>query len=312
MTYKQLEALYWIAQLGGFAQAARRLHTTQSAISKRIAELEQFFDVVLFDRSQRSARLTEKGEELFLLAHKLLSSRDSAIEQFARPEVIQRRLRIGITELTAMTWLSTLIERVESRYPKLVIEPRVDNSPALREAVLTNELDLAFVPQAVADARAPGVEVGAVNHAWMCKPGLLDAGRRWRLHEIAQHRLLVQGNRSGTGQFYDTWVREAGASPVETIAVGNLIAIIGLVVAGLGISYLPRACVGPLVQAGSLAQLVVTPALPRVKYVALNLPGQHSAVLTSVIAMAQECCDFRTMFGGALDSAMRLGSTHTG
>ena len=26
MTFKQLEALYWIAQLGGFAQAASRLH----------------------------------------------------------------------------------------------------------------------------------------------------------------------------------------------------------------------------------------------------------------------------------------------
>ena len=100
MTFKQLEALYWIAQLGGFAQAAARLHASQSAISKRIHELEQHFAIELFDRNQRSARLTEKGEELFLLSKKLLEHRDAAVEQFSGPEVTQRRLRIGTNPKT--------------------------------------------------------------------------------------------------------------------------------------------------------------------------------------------------------------------
>ena len=34
-TFKQLEALYWVGTLSGFAHAADRLNTTQSAISKR-------------------------------------------------------------------------------------------------------------------------------------------------------------------------------------------------------------------------------------------------------------------------------------
>jgi DNA-binding transcriptional LysR family regulator len=74
MTFKQLEALYWIAKLGGFAQAANQLHTSQSAVSKRVHELELLFDTELFDRSQRTARLTEKGEEMFVLASRLLCS----------------------------------------------------------------------------------------------------------------------------------------------------------------------------------------------------------------------------------------------
>ena len=58
-TYKQLEALYWIAELGGFAAAARKLNTTQSAISKRVQELER--REVFFHFS--SARLTWESEE---------------------------------------------------------------------------------------------------------------------------------------------------------------------------------------------------------------------------------------------------------
>ena len=89
ITFKQLEALYWSARHGGFAQAAAQLDTSHSAISKRVRELEQLFDTELFDRSQRTARLTEKGEEMFVLAGRLLEQRDSAVEQFGKPEVME-------------------------------------------------------------------------------------------------------------------------------------------------------------------------------------------------------------------------------
>src|SRR6185437_2713914 len=64
ITLKQVEALYWIAELGSFEAAALRLNTTQSAISKRIQELESRFDLEIFDRSRRTACLTPKGEEI--------------------------------------------------------------------------------------------------------------------------------------------------------------------------------------------------------------------------------------------------------
>jgi len=62
MTFKQLEAVFWIVKAGGFSQAAVRLHTSQAAVSKRVQELESSFDIQIFDRSGRSARLTERGE----------------------------------------------------------------------------------------------------------------------------------------------------------------------------------------------------------------------------------------------------------
>lgn len=51
LTFKQIEALYWTVRLGTFSASAQKLHTTQSAITKRIQELEADFDVALFDRS---------------------------------------------------------------------------------------------------------------------------------------------------------------------------------------------------------------------------------------------------------------------
>ncbi|HVR50556.1 MAG TPA: LysR family transcriptional regulator [Pseudorhodoferax sp.] len=298
MTFKQLEALYWIGELGSFALAAQKLHTSQSAVSKRVHELELAFDTPLFDRSLRSARLTDKGEEMFMLAKGLLAQRDAAVEQFGRAEVIERRVRIGVTELTAMTWLPRWVELIQVHYPKLTLEPDVDSSVNLREKVLADELDLVVVPDAFADSRIPSKPVGRVESAWMCKPGLVEAGRRIRLHELATHQLLLQGSRSGTGLLYDSWMKNLGVQPAKPIVVHNLVALIGLTVSGLGVSYLPRQTLAPMLQSGLLAVLEVTPALPVVPYVAMYKGEHRSALLASVVMLAQECCDFSRMFQG--------------
>jgi DNA-binding transcriptional LysR family regulator len=298
MTFKQLEALYWIGELGSFALAAHKLHTSQSAVSKRVHELELAFDTELFDRSQRSARLTEKGEEMFLLAKGLLDQRNAAIEQFGRAEVVARRVRMGVTELTAMTWLPRWVELIQVHYPQVALEPDVDSSVNLREKVLADELDLVVVPDAFADTRIPSKRVGLVESAWMCKPGLVEAGRRIRLHELAQHQLLLQGARSGTGLLYDSWMKNLGVQPAKPIVVHNLVALIGLTISGLGVSYLPRAAVAPMVEGGLLAVLDVTPALPPVPYVAMYKGEHRSSLLASVVMLAQESCDFSRMFQG--------------
>ncbi|QFZ81352.1 LysR family transcriptional regulator [Variovorax paradoxus] len=296
MTFKQLEALYWIARLGGFAQAANQLHTSQSAISKRVHELEQLFDTELFDRSQRTARLTDKGEEMFVLAKKLLDQRDAAVEQFGKPGVVERRIRIGVTELTAMTWLPRLVGLIQQHYPKVILEPDVDDSLQLRDKLLADELDVVIVPHTFADARMQSKVIGRVKSAWMCKPGVVQSTGTVRLHDLARHRMLVQGNNSGTGRAYDAWMKDQGVQPAHAIVVSNLVALTGLAVSGLGVSYLPRECLAPLVDAGMLEVIDVTPALPVVRYVAMHKGEHRSALTSSIVMLAQECCDFTRMF----------------
>lgn len=296
MTFKQLEALYWIARLGGFSQAAQKLHTSQSAVSKRVHELETVFDTELFDRSQRSARLTEKGEEMFVLAKKLLEQRDAAVEQFSKLEVIERRVRIGVTEITAMTWLPRLVELIQQYYPKVTIEPDVDASVNLREKLLADELDLILVPDAFAETRLPTKVIGQFESAWMCKPGLIESDKMFRLHELATHRLLLQGSKSGAGMVYNSWMKAMGVQPTNTIVINNLVALIGLAASGLGIAYLPRKCLSPMLAEGVLTVIPCTPALPVVTYVAMYKGEHRSTLISSIVMLAQECCDFTHMF----------------
>lgn len=296
MTFKQLEAIYWVVRLGGFSAAASRLHTTQSAISKRIQELEDSFGTPLFDRTLRTARLTDKGEEMLQVASRLLVQRDAAVESFSRPEVMQRRLRLGVTELTAMTWLPRLVRQIQETYPKVIIEPDVDLSMSLRDKLLADEVDMIVVPDAFQDERFVATRAGSVASSWMCRPGLLDHSVPLPVQELALQRVLVQGDRSGTGILYNNWLQSLGIDMPSTVVSNNMIALIGMAVAGLGISYLPRQCLQPLVDNGSLVALDVEPALPQVNYMTMHRSELHSPLISAITAMVEGCCDFSQMF----------------
>ncbi|NPC59140.1 LysR family transcriptional regulator [Caenimonas soli] len=71
MNTRFLETFLWVAKLGSFRAAAEKLHTTQGAVSGRVAELEKMFGVALFDRENRNA-LTQRGIELMPYAERMI------------------------------------------------------------------------------------------------------------------------------------------------------------------------------------------------------------------------------------------------
>ena len=74
MTLEQLQYFVVIVETGTFLGAAEELHLSQSSLSKSIQRMERELNVVLFDRSGRSARLTEAGHQFYNDAKNVLSA----------------------------------------------------------------------------------------------------------------------------------------------------------------------------------------------------------------------------------------------
>src|SRR4051794_34382146 len=266
ITFKQIEALHWIVKLGSFERAAAKLNTTQSAISKRVLELEASTGEVLFDRSQRSARLTEKGEHLLMLSRDILALYERMLDLKNSGEGPARRLRIGVTELSAMTWLPRLVTALRQSFPSLTIEPEVDLSRNLHDRVVEDSIDLIVIPEIWSDRDVTAVRLAEVPNAWMARPGLVTVGPSLAMQELAQYPVFLQGRQSGTGIFYGKWLRSEGIEFQRALTSDSLMAIVGLTVAGLGVSYLPCQCFQPLVEQGKLEIVPTDPALPPVPY----------------------------------------------
>ncbi|CAD9223461.1 Transcriptional regulator, LysR family [Burkholderia cenocepacia] len=295
LTFKQMEALYWIVQLGSFDAAATRLNTTQSAVSKRIQELERAFDLTVFDRAHRSARLTDKGAELFDHAKALLEQRDRVVERMSSKEALVRHVRIGVTELTALTWLPRLIAAIQAAYPRVHVEAEVDLTATLRDRLAADTIDLIVVPQIHATDAFTATVVGEVDNAWMCAAGFMPTSRAaLALTDIARFPLILQGNLSGTGHLYTRFLQEHGVAIQRVLSSNSLLAQIGLTLSGLGISYLPKACVAHLVACDALEIVRTQPALPPVRYVALHRAERAQSLTAEIVRLAAQACDFST------------------
>ncbi len=294
LTFKQMEALYWIVKLGSFEAAAARLNTTQSAVSKRIQELERSFEIAVFDRANRSARLTENGSTLYEHACELLAQRDRAVERISSKEALVRQIRIGVTELTALTWLPRLIAAIQAEYPKVTVEAEVDLNATLRERLAAATVDVIIVPRTHEHEPFASTAVGEVDNAWMCAPGLAPRRRRIPLAELAQFPLILQGGLSGTGHVYSRFLEAHGVALQKTLASSSLLAQIGLAQSGLGITYLPKACLARTLERGALVEIATTPALPPIRYLAMHRAEQTHSLSAAVARLAARACDFRS------------------
>src|SRR5690606_5507302 len=175
LTFKQIEALYWVVQLGGFSKAAEKLNTTQSAITKRIQELESDFDVQIFDRGGQKALLTRKGQQILDLAAQLLSQRDLMLTKIKGFHTFSGVLRLGITEITAMTWLPDMIQQLRLLFPKLIVSPKIGMAAELQQHLLGGQLDMAMLH---GELRHPSLEsqsLATVPFAWVGSPRLVSA-----------------------------------------------------------------------------------------------------------------------------------------
>jgi DNA-binding transcriptional LysR family regulator len=294
ITLKQLEALHWIAELGTFERAAAKLNTTQSAISKRIQELETATSIAVFDRTQRGARLTEEGASLLAIGQEMLGLRERIFSLKGAQESPARRLRMGVTELTALTWLPALVSELRTGYPRIRFEPEVDLSRNLFERLLNGSMDLIVIPEAFGDRRVSALRLAEVQNSWMASPDLVPGDRTLTLEELGAYTILSQGAQSGSGVYLDRWLRSRGASFSRVLSSNSLVALVGLTLAGIGVSYLPRRCYQPLVETGKLRVISTRPLLPPVPYAAMYCNDQHAAFNARIAALAQAVCDFST------------------
>lgn len=292
LNLRQIEALYWIAKLGTFERAASKLHTTQSAISKRIQELESAAGLPLFDRSQRGARLTAKGEQLLALGAEMLALQQRILDLKHTHDMPARRLRIGVTELSALTWLPRLVAAVRSTYPTVTIEPEIDMSRDLYDRLQDDRLDLIIIPNAFSDPQITAELLTENTNAWMASPKLVETQHTLSLSELAEYTILIQGSRSGSGLYVSRWMQSEGVIFPKVLSCDSLIALLGLTVAGIGITYLPKLCFEPLVKEGKLTIVPTNPALPPIPYAAMYRNDRPSSFISTIAKIAASNCDF--------------------
>ncbi|WP_406868863.1 LysR family transcriptional regulator [Paraburkholderia fungorum] len=303
ITFLQLEAFVAIADMGSFEAAGRKLGSVQSGVSRHVRELESQFQKPLFDRGSRSARLTVDGLEVLSQARTILQQRDALLSQYASEKVLRRSLRLGVTELAALTWLPGFIDALRSTYPLVDVELEVGGvAVELYEKLRLAQLDLTIVPDTPRWADIVRFPLANVRNGWFCSPAFSLKRRRLAVSDLGQLTLLSQSADSAVGHVMSEWLERNGVQPRSILACNNFAALGGMASAGLGIACLPDAISGELVTLGLLRAVHVTPVMPPVRYVAAARQDALTPFHRKVITLARATCNYGMRYQDARES----------
>ena len=253
-----------VARVGGMNRAAVELNAVQSNITARIKALEADIGRPLFERRPRGVALTAAGRRLLpyaARAMRLIADARRAARDDGSPRGL---LTIGSLETTAAFRLTRLLAGFAANYPDVDFVLRTGTTRELVAATLEQSVDGAFVCGPVGQPDLREEVVFREELSLLAAPGvssLADAlgGGTGEVHVVVL--------RAGCSyrQRLETMLAHRGIAVRRHLEFGTLEAIFGCVAAGLGITLLPRALLGPIWAADRVSVHSLPPAEARVE-----------------------------------------------
>lgn len=184
-----IEAFVRTVEHGDFTRAARKLQVTASAVSRRIARLEDELGVVLFQRTTRTLRLTEDGRAFHERCQRILGELQDAKESLSharhRPVGV---LRVDATQVFGQLVLMPALPRFLSAHPGLEVQL------TLRDDVVdpvAEGVDVLLRLGAMQDSRLVARKLGITRLMACAAPAYLRRhGRPATPEDLSRHNCL--------------------------------------------------------------------------------------------------------------------------
>lgn len=251
ITLKQLEAFISVVDMGTFRRAADALGTTQPNISTRIAALETTLGTVLMHRDAGSVRLTEKGATLLEAARKVLLAGEDFLAIAGRQDLIDDRLRLGVTELVACTWLHDFLRAFQRLYPNVRVELDVNLSVEIEKDLVANQLDLALQTGPFKRKIAGTLPLGQAPYCWVVAPTLAAPTG---FADLFDGPVISHGRDTRASAGLAEHARAQGVAVNQIVHSSSLTSCVAMAVDGMGPALLPKAMVAEDIAAGRLQE----------------------------------------------------------
>jgi LysR family hydrogen peroxide-inducible transcriptional activator len=193
MTLQDLRYLVALVDHGHFGRAAAACSISQPTLSMQIKKLEEQLGVTLFERTNRSVRVTPVAEEIVGRARQILTDVEAIISvgrSVSGPLV--GAFSLGVIPTLGPYLLPWLVPALKKDYPELLLAVREDLTAHLLERLVSYRLDAALVALPVSDDRVASLPLFD-EPFWFAEPkGLQPANAKvMREEDLRGRRLLL-------------------------------------------------------------------------------------------------------------------------
>jgi len=243
MDTQNLRAFLLVAESGSFSEAADKLHITQPAVSKRIAQLEGQLDTPLFDRIGRTVNLTEAGHALLPHARAVqveLQAAERSVRDLTGE--VSGNLRLATSHHIGLHRLPPALSWFSQSYPEVHIDIDFMDSEQAYDLTLRGEVELSVVtlaPTPVAHIEVQRIWPDPLDFM-VQRDHPLSQVHGLSLPQLSEHPAILPGLNTYTGQIVKGLFDERELPLNVSIGTNYLETIRMMASVGLGWTVLPR------------------------------------------------------------------------
>lgn len=298
--YEDLEILVDISRLPSLTQVALKRGVAKSAISRRLAALEDRVGGLLVVRSSHNVSLTELGEDYLALALSMMDQVETlAAQQHAQGGALRGKLRMSVPQDFGQAFLVNALEAFQQMHPELTLHIDFDNRIV---DMISEKYDLAIRIGNLPDSQLYARRFHTVSHVLCAAPNYLESyGTPKDLADLKHHKMLHYGSEQ---QFKlsvmerntpkDIMLRAAGSS-------NNGLYLRQLVENGQGIIKIPNFLVDEALAQGRLRRVLPQYSMPDIGLYALFPTTKYMppAVRAMVDFLNEKCQTYHAQSIGA-------------
>ena len=255
MTLRHFQIFISVCDEQGMTQAAQKLHISQPSISQAVKELEEHYQVRLFERLGKKLFLTPAGQELLHYARHIISL-SAQTEKTLRSFSLAAPIRLGATLSIGESIFIDIITRLKKAMPEQEVYSHVHNTAALEDALLRDELDAALVEGSITSAYLTQIPFLEDELIFIISPALLPPEGFTR-EQLTELPFILREKGSGTRNLSKPVMNQHHLQYHVTRSYNNTESIRQAVAAGLGISAISSRLVAKELQEGKLASFTI-------------------------------------------------------
>lgn len=266
-----------VVETGSFSAAARRLNMGQPAVSKAIANLEEYLGVRLLTRTTRAQHLTEAGQRYYERARVVLDEADEA-ESAAREAAtsLAGRLRLAAPPTYAALHILPRLSEFLDTNPDLSIDLILDDRWV---DLIEQGVDLAIRLGKPADSSLVARRLGSSQRILVASSAYLERmGAPRTPEDLLAHRVVAYSQFEGATAWSFTRGTAAVSIAVQpTLRVSAAEGMRSCILAGLGIGMGSRLMFTPELAAGTVRPVLTEWGLSTLDVWAMFPSGRKSS-----------------------------------
>ncbi|WP_371229773.1 LysR substrate-binding domain-containing protein [Roseovarius sp. 2305UL8-3] len=240
MRHSQLKAFHHVALHGGFSAAAEALNLTQPAISEQVRNLEQSYDVLLFQRDRKKVTLTETGTALLKISLHYFEVEQQMAELLSESSAaVSGELRIVAD---SAYHIADILSSFQEKFPRITISVMTGNTEEVVSRLRSYDAEIGVLGSLTPGKDMESISLGSTEIFGFCANSFDTGGKQTlSMSDLQKYPLIFRENGSKTRMTLEQKAQQVGITLKPAIIAEGREAVRAIVAAGTGIGFVSDA-----------------------------------------------------------------------